>query len=141
MSDTGGLPRLFPFCSFGTQCSSASLSSGLELSASYELSLLEPLSNCNGLFTLPNSDSKPYGYIVLCRNFSHWFRSRLGSLSHSICIVQESASESESESESGNVNKPKNNHCARLATCSSVHLRENDKIFSTFLILSKRRYM
>ena len=46
LSDMGGLPRLFTFCPFGTQCSSASLSSRPELSASYELSLLEPLSNC-----------------------------------------------------------------------------------------------
>ena len=52
-----------------------------------------------GLFTLPDSDSysdsdsEPYGYIVLYRNFSHWFGSRLGSLSHSNCIVQESKSE------------------------------------------------
>ena len=50
------------------------------------------------------SDSKPYGYIVLFRTCFHWLR--FGSLSHSICIVQESVSESESESESGNGNEP-----------------------------------
>ena len=68
----------------------------------------------NGTFTLPDSDSdfdsdsdsKPYGYIVLCRNFSHWFGSGFGSLSHSICKVQESESAYGSESGSGNVNKP-----------------------------------
>ena len=62
----------------------------------------------NGLFPLldPESDSKPYGYIVLCRTCFHCLRFRLRSLSHSICIVQESVSESKSESESGNGNKP-----------------------------------
>ena len=38
--------------------------------------------------------------------FFHQFRFRFGSLSHSICIVQESVSVSESESESGGGNKP-----------------------------------
>ena len=69
----------------------------------------------NGSFLLPDSDpdshsdsdSKPYGYIVLCRKFFHWLRFRFGSLSHSICIVQEPVSESEYESESSNGNKPK----------------------------------
>ena len=51
-------------------------------------------------------DSKPYGYIVLCRTCFHWLGFRFGSLTHSICIEQESESESKSESESGNGHKP-----------------------------------
>ena len=67
----------------------------------------------DGSFPLPDSDSdsdsdsnsKPYGYIVLCRTCLHWLRFRFGSLSRSICIVQEFVSKSKSESESGNRNK------------------------------------
>ena len=44
---------------------------------------------CDGLFPLPDSnsdsdldsDSKPYGYIVLCRTCFHWLGLRFGSLS------------------------------------------------------------
>ena len=40
----------------------------------------------NGLFPLldsdSDSDSKPYGYIVLCRTCFHWLRFRFGSFSH-----------------------------------------------------------
>ena len=56
----------------------------------------------NGSFPLPgsdsdsdsDSDSKPCSYIVLCRTCFHWIRFRFGSLSHSICIAQESVSKS-----------------------------------------------
>ena len=73
-----------------------------------ELFPLHPSARYNGLFRLPvsdsdsdsDSDSKPYRYMVLCRKCFHWLRFRFGSLSHSICIVQES------ESESANGNKP-----------------------------------
>ena len=51
-------------------------------------------------------NSKPNGYIVLCRTCFHWLKFRFGSLSHSTCITQESVFESESESESGSGNKP-----------------------------------
>ena len=54
---------------------------------------------CNGLFTLPDSDSncKPHGYIVLCRTFhSAW---------NQISVRLESGSESESGS-IDNINKP-----------------------------------
>ena len=85
-----------------------------------------------GLFPLSDSDSdsdsgsdsKPYGYMV-CRTYFHWLRFRLGSLSHSICIVQES--ESESESESGNGNKPLE---------MRVECRESTMYLSYYLVVS-----
>ena len=45
---------------------------------------------CNGLFTL--TDSKPNGYIVLCRTCSHCTDSDLDPYSLYICVGQESKS-------------------------------------------------
>ena len=61
---------------------------------------------CNGLFKMSdletdsNSDSKPNGYIALCRSF-HIARSQI-----QIPIIIGSESGSDSESGSVNVNKP-----------------------------------
>ena len=67
----------------------------------------------NGLFTLTetdsgtesDSDSKPDGYIVLCRTCTHCTDLNLDPTPY-FCIEQESESESVPESISGNVNEP-----------------------------------
>ena len=69
--------------------------------------------HCRTRIRTGDSDSKPYGYIVLYRNFSHWF----GALSHSISIVQGS------ESGSGNVNQPLDLHDQSInvsRTCNCI---------------------
>ena len=51
----------------------------------------------NGSFPLPDSDSdsdsdldsKPYGYIVLCRTCFHWLRFRFGSLSQMVTVPKD----------------------------------------------------
>ena len=74
-----------------------------------DVSNLGKMGTCDGYgsFTLmetdSDSDSKPDGYIVLCRTFSHCTDPDHYSY---FCLGQESKFESVSESVSGNVNEP-----------------------------------